>query len=73
MLKAFLLITGLSVVAFVISVLAHNAMSAWLGFEEPVFFILAAIVCPIGLLVGGVGSIVLAIRNKPPKYSGQNV
>ena len=32
------------------------------GGDEPVFFIIAIVVCPIGFLVGAVGSIVLAIR-----------
>lgn len=62
MLKRFLLITGLSVVAFILSVLAHNAVSAWLRVEEPVFFIIAVLLCPIAFLVGAVGSLVLAIK-----------
>jgi hypothetical protein len=40
----------------------HNAVSALLNTEEPVFFIIAIIVCPIGFLVGAIGSIVLTIK-----------
>ncbi|GAG61024.1 unnamed protein product, partial [marine sediment metagenome] len=32
--------------------------------DEPVFFILAIIVCPIAFLVGVIGSIVLFIKKK---------
>lgn len=60
--KRFLLLTGLSIVAFVVSVVAHNAISAWLQVEEPVFFIIAVLLCPIAFLVGAVGSVVLALK-----------
>ncbi len=72
-LKKFLLLTGGSAVAFLIFVLLHNIVSGLFNIEEPVFFIIATIVCPIGFLVGAVGTIVLAIKNRPPKYSGQNI
>ncbi len=72
-LKKFLLLTGASVVGLPVFVLLHNAVSALFNTEEPVFFILAIIVCPIGFLVGAVGSIVLAIKSKQPKHSGQNI
>ncbi|MFC2024915.1 hypothetical protein ACFLTG_00665 [Chloroflexota bacterium] len=75
--KKFLILTGASAAGFFISFLLHNAIYGlfihffgadfWdrigLG-DEPFFFILATIVCPIGFLVGAVGSIVLAIKNK---------
>jgi len=73
MLKKFLLLTEASFVGFLVSAILHNVISGLTNFEEPVFFIIATIVCPIGLLVGAVGSVVLAIRRKPPKYSGQNI
>ena len=62
MLKGFLLTMGISAGAFVVSVIAHNAISAWFGIEEPVFFIIAVFLCPVAFLVGAVGSIVCAIR-----------
>ena len=62
MLKRFLLIMGISAGAFVVSVIAHNAIGAWFGIEEPVFFIIAVILCPLAFLVGAVGSIVFAVK-----------
>jgi len=76
-LKKFLLLTGASSAGIVVSVLLHNAIYGlfihffgddfWdrTGIEdEPVFFIMAILVCPIGFLVGVVGSMVLAIRSR---------
>ena len=73
MLKKFLILTGASSAGFFISVLLHNAIYGlfihffgvdfWNGGDEPVFFIIAVFLCPIGFLVGVVGSIVLAIKN----------
>ncbi len=86
LLKKFLLLTGASTVGLPVFAVLHNLVFALFiklfgeGFwdkvglgDEPVFFIIATIVCPIGFLVGAVGSVVLAIKNKPPKYSGQNI
>ncbi len=75
MLKKFLLLTGASAVGFPVFAVLHNLVYAlfiyWFGEDfwgasgdEPVFFILAAIVCPIAFLVGAVGTIVLANKNK---------
>ena len=70
--KKFLLLTGASAAGIFVAVLLHNAIYGlfihffgadfWNGGDEPVFFIVAVFVCPIGFLVGVVGSIVLAIR-----------
>jgi len=60
--KAFLLLTEASFVGLPISGILHNAISGLTHFEEPFFFIIAAIVCPIGFLVGAIGSIVLTIK-----------
>ena len=65
MLKKFLLLTGASVVGLPVFGILHNVVSGLFNTEEPVFFILAVIVCPIGFLVGIVGTIVLAIKTKP--------
>ena len=71
-LKKFLILTGASAAGFFVSILLHNAIYGlfihffgaefWNGGDEPVFFIMAIFVCPVGFLVGAVGSIVLAIR-----------
>jgi len=71
-LKKFLLLTGASAAGVPLFSLLHNAVYAlfihffgaefWNGGDEPVFFIIAIFVCPLGFLVGAVGSIVLAIK-----------
>ena len=66
--KTFILIAGISLGALVISIFLHNAISAlamhFLGieFEEPVFFIVATIICPLGLAVGVIGSLVMYFK-----------
>jgi len=71
-LKVFLLITGAAPVAMVLFVLLHNLVYAlgisafgadfWNGGDEPFFFILGIIVCPLAFITGVAGSIVLTIR-----------
>jgi hypothetical protein len=61
LLKTFLLIMGLSIGIFIVSVFLHNALSALFGAEEPVFFIIAVIISPAALAVGIIGSLVLVI------------
>ena len=57
--KTFLLIIGLSVGVFIISVFLHNILCALIGLEEPVFFIIAVFLSPLALAVGIIGSLVL--------------
>ena len=72
LLKKFLLITGAAPIGAVVSVLLHNVFyGIFIHFfgadfwdrigtgDEPIFFILAIIICPIAFLVGIIGSIVL--------------
>jgi len=61
-LKKFLLLTEASFIGFPVFAILHNAVSALLNTEEAVFFTLATIVCPVGFLVGAIGSIVLRIK-----------
>lgn len=69
-LKKFLILTGASIVGFFTFAILHNLISGILSqlfkqeFEEPVFFILATIVCPIGFAVGLIGIIVLRIKKR---------
>jgi hypothetical protein len=83
-LKAFLLLTGAAAVGFPVFAVLHNLVYAllilWLGEDfwgaggdEPVFFILAAIVCPIAFLVGAVGTIIINIKNKRAESTSQNI
>ena len=85
-LKRFLILTGASSVGIFVSVLLHNVVYGlfiyWFGEgfwdriglgDEPFFFIMAIFVCPIGFLVGVIGSIVLAIKNKQVKQSSRSI
>jgi len=81
--KKFLILTGASAAGFVISFLLHNVIYGlfieWFGVDfwdriglrdEPFFFIMAIFVCPVGFLVGAVGSIFFAIKNKQALKGG---
>lgn len=69
-LKKYLILAGASLAGFLIFVVLHNIISGLLSqylnreIEEPVFFILATIVCPAGLLVGVIGSIAQLIKGR---------
>ena len=70
--RKFQLLTGASAVGIPISAILHNAIYGlfihffgadfWNGGDEPFFFVMAIVVCPLAFLVGAVGSIVLAIK-----------
>ena len=72
LLNKFLLTMGASAAGLPIFMLLHNAVYGifihfygkdfWNGGDEPFFFIMAVIVCPLGFTVGAIGSIVLTIR-----------
>ena len=63
-LRFSLILTGASAVLFVVSVLVHNFSSAIFQVEDALFFIIAVIACPVGFLVGFVGSIVGMISKR---------
>jgi len=82
MLKTFLLIAGISLGAFIISFVLHNAIYGlfihffgadfWdrIGIsDEPVFFFIAVIICPLAFAVGFVGSIVIFVKGLFSKVS----
>jgi hypothetical protein len=70
----FLLLTGASAAGVLVSVLLHNLVywlfahfagaDFWNGGDEPVFFTLATVVCPLGFLVGAVGTIIIGARSR---------
>ena len=62
MLKTFLLVAGISLGTFIISVFLHNALDALFGIEEPVFFFIAVFIAPAAFVVGIIGSLVMFIR-----------
>lgn len=76
-LKNFLLLMGISIIGMPVSVILHNLIYGLFiylfgqGFwekinlsDEPVFFILAVIVFPIGFLIGITGSIAVLSKQK---------
>jgi hypothetical protein len=63
--QKFLWIAAVSTLSFFPCVFLHNAVSSLLRIEEPVFFILAIIVSPLGLLGGLVGAVVSTILRRP--------
>ena len=77
LLKKFLLTTGASVIGIPVFIILHNLIYGafihffgegfWNGGDEPFFFIMAVIVCPLGFIVGFVGSIVLAVKKARQK------
>lgn len=76
-LRRFLILTGVSAVGFLASVLLHNFFYA-LGvltnnifvlhflfeFLHGAFFIIGLFICPVGFLVGGVGSIFCFLKKR---------
>jgi len=62
MLKTFLLVTGISLGAFIISIFLHNAISGLFDIEEPVFFVIAVFISPLAFAVGLIGSLVIFIK-----------
>jgi len=68
-LRVFVMMTGGSLVLFLLSVLLYNGIS-WFsgqvlgkpGIEEPLLFIVAALICPLAFVVGIVGALVTRFR-----------
>ena len=61
MMKTFLLVAGISLATFIISVFLHNALGGLFAIEEPVFFVIAVFISPVAFAVGLVGTLVLFI------------
>lgn len=61
MLKVFLAVALVSLAVCVLSVFLHNALSALLHIEEPVFFFIAVFLAPVAFVVGLTGSLVVLI------------
>jgi len=83
LLKKFLIITGASAIGIPIGVILHNLFYAlfiklfgtnfWdrIGVgDEPFFFILSTIICPIAFLVGTIGSMMLYYKIKGQRKGG---
>ncbi len=55
------------IVIWIVSVLLHNFVSALLGIEEPVFFLIAVIVIPLYFIISLIYSLVYLIKMKVRK------
>ena len=76
-LRKFQLLAGASALGIPVFAVLHNVAymlgimwfgeGCWGNGDEPVFFILAVIVCPLGLLVGGIGTIIIRMRHRRTK------
>ncbi len=67
-LRKYLTLTGASLAGFFLFVILHNLISGISSqllnreIEEPVFFILATLVCPIGLVIGLIASAIELLK-----------
>ena len=59
---------GITVIAFVVSVILHNLLSASIGVEEPVFFIIAVIILPLYLIIAIIYSLIRAIVHRHRRF-----
>jgi len=59
--RTFLGIAWISAIAFPVCAILHNATEALLHVEEPVFFLLAVIAAPVGIVVGLAGAAIAAL------------
>ncbi len=77
-LRTFVMLIGGSILGFFVSVLLHNAIYALVfvtlmdrpDLEEPVFFIIAVLVCPVALAVGVIGSLATWRKQRRPPQAG---
>ena len=82
LLRKFLLTAGASLIGIPIFAILHNLFYGlfiylfgadfWVRTgieEEPFFFILATMVCPLGFLAGAIGSIVLGVKRSVAKHA----
>ncbi|HEX6851655.1 MAG TPA: hypothetical protein VF139_09625 [Candidatus Polarisedimenticolaceae bacterium] len=58
--RIFLGLAAISAIAFPVGAVLHNAIDALFHVEEPVFFLIAVIGAPVGVLVGLVGAAITA-------------
>jgi hypothetical protein len=77
LLRAFLILTGASAFGLITSLVLHNVVYGlfmqwfgadfWnsIGGDEPVFFVLAVLICPVGYLVGIIGSLIVVLKERP--------
>ena len=78
--KFFLLLSGFSSAGFLLGVVLHNLLYALgtitenqvilnkiINFFEVAFFLAATIICPVGFIVGMVGTLIILKKSQPEK------
>ena len=78
--KFFLLLSGFSSAGFLLGVVLHNSLYALgtitenlvilnkiISFFEVAFFLAATIICPLGFIVGMVGTLIILKKSQPEK------
>jgi len=58
---------SLTLIIWIVAVIIHNFGSALIGFEEPVFFIIAVIIIPLYLIISIVYSLIYKIKKRENK------
>jgi len=56
MTRRFLTLALISAIAVPVSMVVHNCLAGLLHVEEPVFFLIAVVLAPLGLVVGLAGA-----------------
>ena len=64
MTRRFLTLALISAIAIPVSVVVHNCLAALMHAEEPVFFLIAVVVAPIGLAIGLLGAAICAVVSR---------
>jgi hypothetical protein len=66
--RNFLLLAAAGIGAFPVAVLLHNTVSAFLGDEEVIFFVVAVWLAPLAVLIGSLGAVgaAIAAANRVP-------
>ncbi len=85
-LKKFLMLTGVSAAGFFVFAFLHNifyglaqitshitVLSYLMRALEVIFFLIAIFACPIGFLVGVIGSIVLLVKERKKEEGVRNI
>ena len=70
MTRRFLTVALISAVAIAVSVVVHNCLAGLLRAEEPVFFLIAVVIAPVGLVIGLVGAAVCAVVSRRGRARG---
>jgi len=69
MLKAFLLVAGISFAVFIVGVVVHNVLYALSEIEEHVFFSIA-IFSLVPFAVGTIGGLVIFLKGRRKQHKG---